>query len=827
MGTEVPVRRLTGEAKRLHTFWQDVIFALRQLRKNPAFAFTAIVSVALGVGATTAVFSVVYAVLMNPYPYRDPGQLAYLNLRDKAGNDRGAGLTAFQIRQVRQLHSIESILAMNEWNLTTTDGDLPDDVIAWYLTPNAMAHLGMPPLLGRGLVAADAPEGQDPQPVVVLGYKFWQKRYAGRADIIGQPLQLVHKTYTVVGVMPQRFTWQGGDVYLPLKLVEAADRFYYCSLRLKPGVTHERANAELQPLIEQYAKERPQGYPLSFRVQLQGLNDWVVRNLGGTLALLFSAVALMLLIGCGNVSILLLARGTARQQELAVRTAIGAARVRIVRQLLTESLGLSLVGSLAGVLLASQLVRLIMRWMPENQFPSEAAIRINLPVLLFSMGLAIFTGVLFGLWPAFHLSRPDLAQVMQSGSRRTTGGAHGKRSHAILVAAQVALTLVLLTGAGEAIAAFRHLMHTELGYDPSHTMSVGIPVHDNTHLQWEDRAQYFEQIRARISELPEVVGAGISTNATPPSNGWDTRFEIFAQNANQEQQARTNFVNPDYFTVLRIPLAAGRMWTRPEIVRGARLALVNQTLARQYWPKGNAIGQQLRVPVLKGQPPYNLAVPDSDSWLQIVGVVGDARDDGLRKPIKPAIYVPYTINMRMFTQILVRTRGEPLAMLRAIRQEVRSVDTDQQIIGDPQDLEHWIIRQPEWAGERLATILLSGFSVLALALAVFGLYSVVSHAVVRRTNEFGIRMALGAQPGHVLGLVFASTAASVGAGLAAGVILSVILARIFAAWTQEPSSDPLILVAVMLLLASAAAAACLFPARRAFSIDPMTALRYE
>ena len=809
----------------MHTFRQDLVFALRQLRKNPGFAFTAIVSIALGVGATTAVFSVVYAVLMNPYPYRDPGQLMYLNLHDKAGNDRGVGLTALQIRQVSALPSVESVLAMNEWNLTTTDSDLPEDVIAFYLSSNAMAHLGVPPLLGRGLVNADAPAGQDPQPVIVLGYKFWQKRYGGRADIVGQPLQLVHKTYTIVGVMPPRFTWQGSDVYLPLKLADSPDVSYYCSVRLKPGVSRERANAEIQPLLEQYAKEKPQRYPTSFRVQLQGLNDWVVKNLGGTLALLFAAVALMLLIGCGNVSILLLARGTARQQELAVRTAIGAARRRIVGQLLTESLGLSIVGSLAGLLLAGQLIRIILRWLPDNQFPSEAAIRINLPVLLFSMMLAILTGVLFGLWPAFHLSRPDLARVMQAGSRRTTGG--GKRSHAVLVAVQVALTVVLLTGAAEAIAAFRHLMHTELGYDPSHTISVGIPVHENTHMQWADRAQYFEQIRARIAEIPQVIGAGISTNATPPSNGWETRFEIFGQTLAEEQQARTNFVNSEYFTVLRIPLASGRMWTRPEVMRGARLALVNQAFARTYWPRGSAIGHQVRVPVLKQQSPFNLSTPDSDGWLEVIGVVADARDDGLRKPVRPGIYVPYTISMRMFTQILVRTYGEPLALLRAIRREVHSVDTDQQIIGNPEDLETWIVRQPEWAGERLATILLTGFSILALALAIFGLYSVVSHAVVRRTNEFGIRMALGAEPGHVLRLVLAATAASVGAGLGLGIVLSVALSRILTAWTGEANHNPLLLIAVMLLLAAAAAIACVFPARRAFSIDPMAALRYD
>jgi len=795
----------------LHTFQQDLVFAIRQLRKNPGFAITAIISIALGVGATTAVFSVVYAVLLNPYPYRDPAQLVYMNLRDKAGNDRGAGLTAFQIRKVRQLPSMESVLAMNEWNLTTTDSELPEDVVAFFLSSNAMPHLGVSPLLGRGLVAADAPEGQDPQPVVVLGYKFWQKRYYGRTDVIGQRLQLVHKTYTIVGIMPPRFTWQGADVYLPLKVVDKADLSYFCSLRLKPGVTHERANAELQPLLEQFAKETPQRFPLSFRVQILGLNYWVVKNLGGTLTLLFSAVALMLLIGCGNVSILLLARGTARQQELAVRTAIGAARVRIVRQLLTESLSLSLCGSLAGLLLAGQLIRVILRWLPENQFPSEAAIRINLPVLLFSIGLAIVTGVLFGLWPAFHLSRPDLARVMQASSRRTTGSS-GKRSHAALVAAQVALTLVLLTGAAEAIAGFRHLMHTELGYDPSHTISIGIPVHENTHMQWADRAQYYEQIRARIAEIPQVVGAGISTNATPPSNGRDTRFEIFGQTVAQEQQARTNFVSSEYFTVLRIPLAAGRTWTRPEIMRGARLALVNQAFARQYWPKGSALGHEVRVPTLKAQSPYVLSTPDSDGWLEVIGVVADARDDGLRKPIKPAIYVPYTISMVMFTQILVRTQGEPLTLVHAIRQEVQSIDPDEQIFADPRDLEQWIVRQPEWAGERLATVLLSGFSVLALALAVFGLYSVVSHAVVRRTNEFGIRMALGAEPGHVLRLVLASTAASVGAGLTLRVILSAVLARIFLAWTHETAGDPWILISVMLLLAAAATVACLFPA---------------
>jgi predicted permease len=806
---------------------QDVAFACRQLRNNPAFAVTAIMSLALGIGATTAVFSVVYAVLMNPYPYRSSERLAYLLMKDKAGNDQGAGYTAGEIQKLRQVSAVESVLAINEWNLTTTDGDLPEDVVAYYLSPNSMTDLGVPALLGRGLIASDAPAGEEPQPVVVLGYKFWQKHYAGRADLIGHPLRLVHKTYTIVGIMPPRFTWQGGDVYLPLKLADAPGQTYGICLRLKPGVSHERVNAELQPLIEQFAKERPKSFPTSFRVQIQGLNFWVERNLGGTLRLLFAAVALMLLIGCGNVSILLLARGTARQQELAVRTAIGAGRGRIIRQLLTESLALSLGGALAGVLLAALMIRLILKWMPENLFPSEAAVHINIPVLLFTVAVALVTGVLFGLWPAFQLSRPDLAPVMQSGSRRMTGGARGKRTHDILVVTQVALTLVLLTGAGEAMAAFRRLMHTELGYDPHHTMSVFIPIHENTHMQWEDRAQYFERIRQQILQLPGVVSAGFSTNGTPPSNGWVLPFEIFAQSQSQEKQAHTNFVSPEYFTVLHIPLVAGRLWTPAETLRGARLALVNQTMARQYWPNGNALGQQIRVPLLKPQPPYSLAAPESDNWLQIIGVVADVRDDGLDKSVKPGVYVPYTCNLRMWTQILVRTQGQPLALLQAVRRQVHSVDADQQVMGNTRELDQWITSRPEWAGERLVTILLTGFSILALALAVVGLYSVVSHAVVRRTNEFGIRMALGAQAGDVLRLVLASTVATVAGGLATGLILSAVLARVFATWTEQTSRDPLILAIVMLLLAAAAAAACLIPARRASLIDPMAALRCD
>jgi predicted permease len=809
---------------------QDLTFAFRQFRKNPVFAITAIVSLILGIGATTAVFSVVYAVLMNPYPYSDANRLVYLNVKDKAGNDRGIGLSARQFQQIRQVNCLASIVAIDQWNLTTTDEELPEDVSAIYLTPNATAQLGVPALIGRPLIASDAPDGRDPQPVVVLGYKFWQRHYNGRPEVLGQTLRLVHKTYTIVGVMPARFTWQGGEVYLPLKLDPSRGAGYWASLKLKPGISREAANAELQPLIEQFAKEMPERYPQGFRVHLEGLNDWVETRMGSSLKLLLGGVGLMLLIGCANVSILLMARGTKRKPELAVRASIGASRGRIIRLLLTESLALSLCGAAGGVLLAAGLVKMISRWLPDNAFPSEAAIGINLPVLVFSTTIALITGVLFGLSPALQFSRPDLSQAI-SGLRRSTSGIRSKRTHGVLVAAQVALTLILLAGAGEAILAFVHLMQTNLGYDPHHTMSVGIPVHDNTHMEWANRAQYFEQLREKIASLPDVVTAGISTNATPPWNGWNTRFEIFGQSQAQEQEARTNFVDREYFSALHIPLASGRLWTRDEIMRGAHMALVNQTLAQRYWPRGNAVGQQLRVPTLKGQPPYQVAVPGSDGWLQIIGVVSDARDDGLGKPVRPAIYVPYSTQMAMWTQILVRTRGEPLAILKAVRERVHEVDPDQQVIREIRDLDQWITDQPEWISGRLTMILLTGFSILALALSAFGLYSVVSHVVAQRTNEFGIRMALGAQPGNVLRIVLRSTAITVGCGLAVGAVLSVALSRVLASQALFPnaqiSADPRIVAGVIFLLAGTALAACFFPARRASSIDPMTALRFE
>jgi len=358
-------------------------------------------------------------------------------------------------------------------------------------------------------------------------------------------------------------------------------------------------------------------------------------------------------------------------------------------------------------------------------------------------------------------------------------------------------------------------------------MSVGIPVHQNSHVSWEDRSAYFEQLLSRIVAMPEVVAAGISTNATPPSNGSDLTFEIFGRPSVQQEQLRTNLVSPGYFSVLRIPLLQGRLWEQPEIVRGARLAVINQTMARQYWPQGDALGQQVRLPDLKSEPPFTQSAKDSNSWMQIIGVVADARDDGLRKPVKPAIYVPFTLHMWMFTQILVRTRSAPFSILNRVRAEVKAVDPDQQIFGQTRDLEQWIQREDEYAYARLVAALFTGFSLLALALAVIGLFSVVSYSVAQRTNEFGIRMALGATPWNVLSLVFASTARNVIGGVACGLLLSLLSSKLLSKWAEGSAQNPFVFAAVILLLVAASTSAAFIPARRASSVDPMIALRYE
>jgi putative ABC transport system permease protein len=809
-------------------FLQDVRFAFRQCASHPGFALTAILSLALGIGATVSVFSIVYAVLMNPWPYAGADRMCFPTLLNKAGDEADwNGLTGPQIQQLRQAHAVEDVMAINGWSLTVTGGDVPEDVSGVYLSNSGLQFLGMPAMLGRIFLPADAPDGQEPQPVVVLGNKFWRRHFNGDPSVVGKSIQLLHKTYTVLGVLPQRFTWMDGDVYLPLKVPSSPAITYGVVIKLKPDVTPAAAAAEIGPLFQQFAKEMPTHFARQFTFQVRNISYRYKHELGGTLALLFAAVGLLLAIGCGNVSILLLARGTARQHEFAIRTAVGASGVRLVRQLLTESLMLALAGAGLGVLLAYQSLGWIVASLPEYSYPHESNFHVNVPVLLFSVGLALFTGIFFGLFPALQMSRPEISQVMQSGTRRVAGTVRGKHFHTALIAGQIALTLLLMTAAGAAIEGFLHLMRIPLGYDPHNVMSVGIPVHDNTYKTIAERANFYEQLRHKIGALPEVISTGISTNATPPNNGWDQPFELMGRPAAEGQQARINFVDPGYFGTLHMPLRQGRIWDQTEMMHSAPLVLVNESFAKRYFPGGDILGHSLKIPALKDEPPYTLAAPGSDGPLQVVGVISDALDDGLDKPLKPAIFLPYSMYMWMHTQILVKSRVDPQSILHSVRRQIVAVNADQQANGQVDDLEGWIRREPEVARGRLVSILFGAFSVLALVLAAVGLYSVVSYSVVQRTNEFGIRMALGARKTDVLWNVAASAGVSVGSGLLAGLVLSIGLNKVITRWVENSAQDPWLIAGVSCVLLTVAGLACLLPSWRASSVDPMTALRCE
>src|SRR5579863_2256076 len=812
----------------MKTVVQDIRFGFRQLVKMPGFTLTAIVSLALGIGATTAVFSVVYAILMDPYQYKAPDRMIHMRLTMPSGDLNGFGVTGTQWQELRKSPVIEDTFLEDDWSLTVTGADLPEDVQGVYLSSNGFNFLGVPPALGRSLVPSDAIDGQDPQPVVVLGYKFWQRHFNADPSVVGRTIQLMRKNYTVVGVAGARFTWGDGDVYLPLKITGDQVKGFYAGVRLKPGVTHAQANTALEPLIRQFAKETPKHFPQGFRnLHVIGLNEDFIKQLGGTLYLLFGSVALLLLIGCGNVSILLLARATARQHEFAVRSAIGASQSRIVRQLLTESVMLSLTGAGLGLLLAYKTIAVIVANLPEYSFPHEAAIRMNLPVLIFCVAVAVGTGILFGLWPAWQLSRPEVSQVMQANTRKTTGDVKGRRTHAVLIGGQIALTLLMMAGAGAAIEGFMKVARTPLGYDPHNVMSVGIPIHDGTYKTWPERSAYFERIFAKVAEVPGVKMAAISSNATPPSNGFNAHLEIVGKPTNAEQTFRFNMVSKEYFPILGVPLVQGRIWDEAETQRGAGVAVVNQTFAKKYFPAGDAIGHTIKATELKPQPPYFLPSPGAENGLLIVGVVADKLDDGLSKPVLPETFVPYTLAMGMYTQILVRSDVPPLSLLHAVRTAVNSIDPDQQTNNDVRDLEHWIMREPEWARGQLVAWLFGAFAALALALASVGLYSVVAYTAAQRTNEFGIRIALGAGKAHVLGIVFRSTVVSVGAGMLAGVALTLALNKVMAAWATESSRDPLLLLAATFTLSLVATVACMIPAWRAAGIDPMKAIRYE
>ncbi|HEY1529089.1 MAG TPA: ABC transporter permease [Candidatus Angelobacter sp.] len=823
----------------------DIRYGLRGLRRNPGFATVAVLSLALGIGATTAMFSLIYAVLLHPFPYADADRIMNLFAVDDRYPDQVqvmySDVGKAQLDEMRLAAPVESVLGFSLANVEITGGALPEDIMGYYLTENAGSFFGVRPLLGRNLEPSDAENGG--RSVVVLNYQFWQRHFGGDPHVIERTLEIDHAPYTIIGVMPRSFAFNDmagvGDVYLPASRTPAINTPsgaivpYILMVKLRPYVTRAAANSVLEPILFEEFKQRTGRVFPHLHLALTSIIWIFQQNTGTTLKLLLAGVVLLLIIGCANCSILLLARGRTRRHELAIRSAIGASRWRIVRQLLVEAIVISCTGAVLGVAASYWLAKLPMALSPDS-FPAESFIRINVPILAFSVALALLCGILFGLVPALRLSRGDSARMLPG---RQTGvvAAPAKRRWSVLIAAQVALTLLLMATAGTAIRSFLGLMRMPLGYDPANVMTIGIRLHNKNPSEWsriqprEARIAYIEQIQEKIASLPGISTVAVGVDATPPSIGgafYEQTFEIDGTGDHEQPQARVILVDQRYFAALRIPLLQGRIWNEDENTRGDLIAVVNQAFTTRYLSSSNALGRQLRIPGLKPGNPYQVASAQSTAWRQIIGVVGDERNDGLDRPVVPAIYVPYTAVMWPNAQFFVRTQRDPLTYLDSIRAAVASFSPDQQISNGTLTLNEAIERDAQYRNQRLFSILFGVFSAMALALALVGIFSLVAYSVAQRTTEFGVRLALGAPRKHVLWVAARIALVSAAAGMIIGLAVDSFLGAILAHWMQNAFAAGSLFAAAA-LLALSALLACLLPARHAVAVSPTEALRYE
>jgi predicted permease len=807
----------------LEHFWQDLRYALRSFRRSPGFAATAVVSLAVGIAAATGVFSVVNAALLNPFPFADINRIVRLDMNDK-GKPRGLSVTARQLVALQHSEVFDGAFAWNTWEMTLTGQGLPEVVRTQYLSANGLNVLGVPPLLGRVFNEADGPAGEQPQRVVVLTYRFWQRHFGGQPEAVGQTLYLNREPYTVIGVLPRQYFYTGPEILVPVDLTFDTNVAWGVQARLKRGVTPRMAEQRLQPLFDEFAREAPQRFPKEVRPLVRSLveTQWAA-GFVPTLLLIFAASMLLLLIACANVSILLLARGTARAHEFVVRAALGASRGRLTRQLLVESLLLAFAGAALGVALGYWGLPAVLRLLPPGSVPvgNLLATPVNVPVLLFSAGLATASALVSGLSPALSCSRPRL-----TATARTTAGVQGRRAHHLLLAAQVAVTVLLLAGTGAAVRVLIDLYRTSLGYDPHHVIVATINLPENSYREWAGRATFYERLRDRMAEVPQVESVALATySGIPPQSGERSVVEVPGRDTPGDEAPIVQRISGDYFSTMKIPLIRGRVWSDSESGGTPHVAVVNQTMARAWWPDESAIGRRVRMPdYIKPPNPYRLAAPGSDGWFEIVGVVGDTPNVGLHEPPAPSIYVPYTLMLSDSLNVILRTSRDPRAMARSIREAVRTVDPNQPVSVYTAE---GALASAGWARERFVTLLLLGFAMCALMLAVVGLYSVVSYSVTCRFKEFGIRMALGAGRGRIVHAAVQPVVLAIVVGLFAGLALSVGLNEVVARWSIGNLNDPVVLVAVSLVLSVAAMISAAIPAYRAASIQPVDALRTD
>jgi predicted permease len=654
---------------------QDVHYALRTFRRSPGFAATAIVSLAVGIAAATGLFSIVNAALLNPFPFADINRIVRLDMID-TGKPRGLFVTARQLVALQHSDVLDGAFASNTWEMTLTGEELPEVVPTQYFSANGLTVLGVPPLLGRVFNEADGPAGEQPQRVVVLTYRFWQRHFGGRPEAVGQTLSLNREPYTVIGVLPRQYFYAGPEILVPIHLMFDPNFAWSVQARLKGGVTPRMAEQRLQPLFDQFAKEAPQRFPKEVRPLVRSLveTQWAA-GFVPTLLLIFAASLLLLLLACANVSILLLARGASRAHEFAVRAAIGASRGRLMRQLLVESLLLAFGGAALGVAAGYCGLPAMLKLLPPNSVPvgNLMAVPVNVPVLLFSAGLAMASALIFGLSPALSFSRPRLTATAR------TAGVESRRAHHLLLATQIALTVLLLAGTGAAVRVLMGLYRTSLGYDPHHVIIASINLPDGSapttsHTEWADRATFYERLRNRMADMPDVESVALATySGIPPRSGERSVVDIPGRGMPGDEAPILQRISGHYFATMRIPLIRGRVWSDSENAGTPHVAVVNQTMARELWPDESAIGRRVRMPDYITSPTartVRLAAPGSDGWFEIIGVVGDTPNVGLHEPPTASIYVPYTLMLSDSLNVILRTSQDPLSMTRSIQEAV-------------------------------------------------------------------------------------------------------------------------------------------------------------
>jgi putative ABC transport system permease protein len=804
---------------------RDVVYGVRTLSKTRGFTLAATLTLALGISAVTVIYSVVRNVVLNPFPYSRSDRLVNVVLRDASDRQvRGPYFPAAEfLAYQEQATAFEDVVGTSRDSMLWQGENGAERFDVVWMTPNGFDFLGVKPLLGRVFDASDAVAGA--APVAVMCHRTWTRSFGTDPGVIGRTLVLDGTARTVIGVMPPRFEWNIADVWVPSAMNPGDDprtprgsRAFQAHLR--SGVSAREAEAQLNVIGARRAQEHPDEYPPHYHFQVIKVVDWVVREFRAVLYILFGAVSLLLAIACCNVANMLLARATVREREIAIRAALGASRGRLVRQLLVESALLAAAGLTAGSLMAYGGIQALARLLPPGQgVPWETQIRLDRPVLVFAIIVAAASTFLFGLFPALQSVRRDIG-AGTNVTGRTTAGRRQTRMRSSLVIAQVALSIVLLLGAGLLMRTFLKLVGVDLGFDPKHVLVTGVTFPPQQNTSADDQLRVYRQIADRSAALPGVLGVAIA-NGFPPFGGLQSPLEIPGVAMPPSSQALVVFCSEDLPGTLGIPIMKGRGFSAMNMEQAHRVAVINETFARRYFGSEDPLGRVIRLLRLT-----TLPRPISDPTFEVIGIMRDVANLGPRDRPAPQVLLPFSLRLPGGFALLVRTTEDPMRVVDALRRQVQSVDREI-ALANPLTLER-LVQMNFYAQPGFSLLMLGIFAATGAVLVALGIYGVLAYTVSQQTREIAIRMALGGESGHVIGMIVRFGLQLVAAGLITGLAISFATNRLLRAqlWNTSPN-DPLTFVVVILLIGTIAAIACWVPARRAVRVQPMIALRHE